>query len=323
MPSRSFVAFTLFALLACRGSDPQPLVFLTGETFNAGDSIVVGGGSSGFVGYTRPGTLRVLRYDPASPDQVALVTDLDLFPFVGVRLISISGTVVVLGSADHATLVDLTSPSLASKTVPLGMPPEKLAVDGRWLLSAAGSTLTLTDLEQVSAPASAVVPSPVTALVPTQGSFLAFTISGYVHVTPDATAPRFDAVQDPVIRNFGYAFPDGAEAIVAGPAASTGRSRIVRLDLRSPGSPTVLRSHEVNTEFGFFAWDGASTSVFAVPGPYNVAVVEGYVVREENGSFTSFGIPLPERFTPGNSIAAHADLLFALSNYNFGIYLIR
>jgi hypothetical protein len=323
MSSRLFALIALFALVACRGSDPQPLVFLTGEQFNTVSSIVVGGGSSEFVGYTRPGFVRLLRYDQGSPGQVALVGDIDLWATGDVSVMAIAGTVAILGSSTHATLVDLTSPLLASKTVPLSMLPDALALDGRWLLTASGNTLTLTDIEQVSPPASAVVTSAVTALVATQGSFLAFTRSGYVHVTPDATAPTFDAVQNPIIRNFQSAFADGAEALVAGPAVSVGRSRVVRLDLRSPGAPAMIRSYEVNGDFGFFAWDGASTSVVAIAGGWGHTVTEGYVVREENGSFTSFGIPLPERSDTANPIAAHANLLFAVGQDGFGVYAIR
>ncbi len=137
------------------------------------------------------------------------------------------------------------------------------------------------------------------------------------------TTPVFTAVDHGVLRNFRGVYPDGAEAIVAGPSTTLGKSRVARLDLTSPAAPVVVRSDEIAAPFGFFAWDGETTSIVAAAGVGATPVHEGYVVHEEGGAFTSAGIPLPQHFGTANPIAAHADRLFALSDFGFGMYRIR
>ncbi len=330
MPRFTPAALALLGLLACHGSDPQPLEFILGDDFYARGSLVAGGGSNELVAYTRSDgsgntSVRVLRHDAERPDELELVGEVDLGWGWGATVdhLAVSESVAAASGSGGITLIDLASPSLALSTLPMASPPTALALSGRWLLTASGSQLTLVDLDDPASTASNVAASPVTAILSTQGTFLVFTGSGYVHVTPGPTV-TWRAVDDAVIRNFNGAFADGLEAVVAGPSLTLGRSRVVRLDLRSPGSPAVLRSHEVDGAFAGFAWDGGTTSVVAVGGGDAFSAVhEGYVVREQGGAFTSFGIPLPQWFGRGNGIAAHADHLFALSDANFGFYAIR
>ncbi len=326
----SVPALALLVLVACRGSDPQPLEFIQGDDFSGWNAVVAGGGSSDFVGYTRWDGLgnwdiRLLRHLASSPDELEFLGDvrLDLAWNANSPRLFVSDTFAAVCCGTGITLIDLTAPSLTRRTISAGVEPDALAVNGRWLLTGSASTLTLVDLDGTSSPSSFATASPVTGMVSTAGSFLAFTKGGHVHVTPDATAPAFDEVDDMEVRNFQGAFADGTEAIVAGPAATLGRSRVVRLDLSSPGSPVVLRSHEVDGTFADFAWDGGSTSVVAVADE-RYMYGQGYVVREEGGTFRSFGIPLPPpSWGTGGSITAHADRLFALSNTGFGFYRIR
>jgi hypothetical protein len=324
----SLAALALFALLACRASDPQPLEFILGDDFSATSAILAGGGSSGLVAYTRwdgsgNTSVRVVRYDAAAPEQLALLGEVDLGWGATVSQLAVSEDVAAASGSQGITLIDLGSASLATSLVPLEAPPTVMAMEGRWLLAASGSQLILVDLEEGAPVASLVGPSSFTAILASQGTFFAFDASGYVHVTPEPTV-RWLRVEDAAIRNFHGAFADGAEAVVAGPSLSLGRSRVVRLDLRSPASPVVLRSHEVEGTFAAFAWDGGDTAVIAVGGSDAFSAIrEGFVVRESDGTFTSFGIPLPPRFGRANGIAAHADHLFALSDESFGLYAIR
>jgi hypothetical protein len=323
---RPILLVTMAALLGCPGSDPQPLLFKGGDTFNSGTCSIVGGGSSEFFAYSRDESgirsVRYLRHRAEASDDLELVGEIA----GGTLPLLVSDEVAVgLGSDGMITLVDLTISPLSSTVVPVRLysAPDSLAILDRWLLLATERTLTLVDL--VTASQSRVdVGVPVTSVVAAAESFVAFTTSGYVHVTP-AAAPTFAVVSHPVIRSFARAFGAGPEAVVAGPADTVGRSRVVRLDLRSPGSlgPVVMRSHEVDGTFAGFAWDGGATSVVAIEGFYGV-VHEGWVVRERDGAFTSSGTPLPARYGDyGPSIAAHSDRLFALGNDGFGFYGLR
>lgn len=325
--SRSLAPLALAGLLACRGSDPQPLEFIVGDHFYASNASLAGGGSSGVVAYTRwdgtgRTTVRVIRHDAAAPDELELLGEVD-FGSASVARLAVSDDTVAVSGDGGVTLIELRDASLGTSLVSLAATPTAVAVEGRWLLAASGDQLTLVDLDGGARVTSPAAPSPFTSVLASQGTFLAFTATGYVHVTPGPTV-AWRSVEDPVIRNFRGAFADGAEAMVAGPSLALGRSRVVRLDLSAPGSPVVLRSHELDGAFADFAWDGGETSLVAVGGGDAFQPIhEGYVVREEGGTFASFGIPLPQRFGRGDGIAAHADRLFALSDENFGLYAIR
>ena len=334
MPVR-LALLALLALPACDfldqlrdpQSEPQPIELVSADEFYGDGSVIAGGGQSPFVAYSRwdanTGTrsVRVLRHDAARPDSLELVGDFGTGS--DPRLFVQEDVAVVCDGADMR-LIEVASPALSSTAMasPTFGPPQALAVSGRWLVAASDSTLALLDLQTPTSVTSYAAPAAVTAVLATQGTFLAFTATGYVHVTPDPASPTFTAVSDPVLRNFRSAFPDGAEAMVAGPSLALGRSRVVRLDLADPAAPAVRRSHEVDGAFRFFAWDGASISVIATGGD-GANVHEGYVVHEAREAFTSQGIPLPAWWRDGNPIAAHAGRLFALSSGGLGFYRIN
>lgn len=331
----------LLALSACEflgqlrdpESDPQPVELVAADAFsNAHLSMIAGGGASPFVAYTRwdsnesKSLVRLARHDAAHPDELEILADVSAGD---VAAVFVQGDVAVLWGHPDITVVDLASPELASRTVATpvfgsgssGSSP-LVAVSGRWLLVSLGDEIALRDLEAPTFSADFTAGSPVTAALSTQDCFLAFTTTGYVHVTPDPLAPTFTTVTDPILRNFKAAFADGAEAIVAGPSLALGKSRVVRLDLASPSAPAVLRSHEVTVPYSFFAWDGGTTSVLAT-GSGDDSVLEGYVVHEVGDTFTSAGIPLPMWSGGKNPLAAHGGRLFALGYGGFGVYRIN
>jgi hypothetical protein len=326
---RLFAGAALAALAACQGSDPQPLELVFRDPFVAGVSRVSGGGASDLLAYTRyhgDGTygVRLLRHDAASPDELQLLGDVEMPTD---RLFVTGGFAV---GCPGCELVDLTNPALPRSTVPVPLPqgvlPGALAIDGRWLLAASGTALQLVDLEGGPG-ASFTTSTPVAAVIATQGRFLAFEASGYVHVVPDATAPTFSEVQSENLRGVAAAFADGAQAVVAGPSPNLGKSRVMRLDLSTPAAPTVVRSHEVPVEFGYFAWDGATLGIVAAASVAGQPMHQGYAVHEVDGAFTSAGIPLPQQFTlydpTAIPIAAHAGRLFAADYYGFGMYRVK
>lgn len=334
MPVRACAVLALIAFAACRGSDPQPLEFVWGD--DVWSRAIAGGGSSDVVAYSRYDmytaslSVRFLRHDAARPDDLRLVGDVDVAGWE-LGCLFVSGTVAVF-CAGGVTAVDLASGSLPTRTLPLSTSPQALAAQGRWLLAAAGNTLTLVDLEQPSpaAVASAVASASVTAVLATNGLFFAFTTAGYVRVAPDAVAPVFAEVEDASIRNFRAAYPDGVQAIVAGPSAAVGRSRVARLEFVAPPtqgaplSPVLVSEHEVPAPFAAFAWDGGTTSIVAIASGGTFGEIhEGHVVHEGAGSFTSAGIPLPPYSGSGNPIAAHADRLFAIGSSGIGMYRIN
>ncbi|HET8538479.1 MAG TPA: hypothetical protein VFL83_01275 [Anaeromyxobacter sp.] len=335
-------ALLLTALLsACQGSDPQPLVWIDGDTFYPGNiAFVAGGGASEFIAYTRfsnsataPNTIRLLRHRAARPDALELVGDVDLglgWAAAVSRLFVTGGAAVpCLGST--CWVIDLTSEALPRSTITLPGEPDGLAIHGRWLVSGAGTTVSLLDLQggpgatfTARAPVTSVLPVPPPPLPepPAGPTFLAFTTVGYVRVTADA-APTFAEVDDPTLRSFAAAFPDGAGGLVAGPSPTYGFSRVVRLDLSSPATPVVSHVEELPVHFASFAWDGGATSVVAAsPGETFAPLRDGYVLRELEGEFTSAGIPLPQWWGDGVTVAMHADRLFTMSNSGFDMFRI-
>jgi hypothetical protein len=325
----SLAPLLVAALLACRGSDPQPLQFLGGDDFRVWDiePHLAGGGVSGVFAYTRPWStdgalLRVLRHDPNAPDVLTHLGEVEFG--AGTGEVFASDAIIAVVRVGGVTLVDAADPALPMTDISLASPPKLLAADARWVLAASGSTLTLVDRSAPSTRTTATAPAEVTCLLATQGSFLAFTANGYVHVVP-GDVPAFVATAHAAIRGFRAGFADGAEAMVAGPATTIGRSRVARLDLSNPAAPAVLRSHDVDGEFGSFAWDGGDTSVVGIvthTDPYwepTVGIEEGWVVHEADGAFTSVGTPLPT-WQPLPAMAAHAGYLFALSGAGFGFY---
>jgi hypothetical protein len=325
MLRRTLSMLAVASLCACRGSDPQPLEFISGDAFEASGSILAGGGSSEFICYSRTNgfttSLRLVRHRASASEQLEFLGDVEVpgGSYPGWKLfVGEAYAAVALGSS--LMLVDLSSPSLVTSTLPFGA--NVLAIGGRWLLAGSDSNLILVDLSGEAPPSSFAGSSTVTSVMATQGSFLAFTTGGYVHVTPDLVSPIFKAVDHPVLRNFQAAFADGVEAVVAGRGATFGHSLVARIDLRSPDAPVVMRTIELAGEFAEFSWDGTSTSVLGIRNPpYTLS--EGYVVREKDGAFSGLGIALPERFYGGDAFAAHAGHLFDLSNTGFGFYRIR
>jgi hypothetical protein len=319
----------LAVVAACQGSDPQPLEYVGIDRFGDQTSLVAGGGRAATIGEsalagTLP-TLRLERLDSSDPDRTVFLGDV-IFGGGGriTRLaVSDEAAAVVVGGA--VQVVDLTDPTLPVAALPDLPAVSDLVVGGRWVLAALGSDLHLVDREGLLAATTFGAASPPTALLATAGGFLAFTEAGYVAVDPSGATPTFTEVSDPALGNLRRAFPDGAGALVAGPAAAFDRSRVLRLDLTTPGAPVIVASTELAGTYVAFAWDGGATSVVAVhgaaDGPDPLAFHQGYVVREVAGGFHGTGVPLTSWAQSDQPLAARASHLVAVSAQ--GLLLLR
>lgn len=316
----------LAALAACQGSDPQPLELVYRDAFYGSTATVAGGGASDLLAYTRyhgDGTwsVRLLRHDAASPDDLQLVGEVSLPTD---RLFVTGGFAVGCPGCELVELGPSLPRSTVAVTLSTGMLPDALVVDGRWILAGGGTALQLVDRDGGPG-ASFTTSTPVAAIVAAQGTFLAFEASGYVHVVPNGASTTFTEVHGDALRGVAAAYADGAQAIVAGPSPNVGRSRVMRLDLSAPAAPIVVRSHEVPVEYGSFAWDGASLGILVAARQGSDPLHEGYAVHEAGGAFTSAGIPIPSYYVyspAARPVAAHSGRLFALDYGGFGMYRV-
>jgi hypothetical protein len=290
------------------------------DRFGDQTSLVAGGGASSTIGHTASSggyqVLRLARHDAASPDQTVFLGDVSFNGAGGITRLVVNDEAAAANVGGVVTIVDLSVPSLPIEVLPALGNPADLVVAGRWVLAAAGNDLVLVNRDAPLATTGYTAAGTPTALIATQGVFLAFTTAGYVVVDPAGAAPSFSEVSDAALANLRDAYAGGAGAMVAGPAASFGRSRVLRLDLATPAAPAIVRSHEVPGSYVTFAWDGGSTSVVAIhgdgDGPDPRSFHEGYVVREETDGFADFGVPLTFWSQSSQPLAAHANHLFAV-----------
>lgn len=313
------LAALLAALAACAGSDAQPLELVALDRFGDQASLVAGGGASSIIGYTGAGagglpTLRLARHDAATPDRTVFLGDVSFAAGGSITRLAVGDEAAALTVGGSVRIVDLTVPSLPVEDLPALGDASELAVAGRWVLSAAEGGLALVSRDAPSSPVRYRPDGVPTALLAVRGAFLAFTTTGYVAIDP-AAVTTFVEVNDPVLANVRDAFADGAGAVVAGPAATIGRARILRLDLEHLVAPAVVRSHELSGGHVALAWDGASTSIVALhgagDGPDPRSFHEGAVVREGTGAFADEGVPLTFWSQTRQPLAAHAGRLFA------------
>jgi hypothetical protein len=309
----------LAVLPGCRGSDPQPLELISLDPFGDQASLVAGGGASSIVGHT--GTsggspiLRLERHDRTSPDRLTLLGDVRFAGGGAITRLVVTDEAAAVNVGGVVKVVDLTVPALPIETLDVLGDASALAVGGSRVLAVAGGDLVLVDRGAPVVTAQFTPAAEPTCLVAAGGVFLAFTADGYVLVDP-SSATTFAEVTDPTLAGVRDASADGASALVAGPASSPGRSRILRLDLSNPAAPAVVRGHEVPGAYVAFAWDGGSTAVIAVHGSGDGAdpraFHEGWVVREGAGGFADEGVPLTFWSETSQPLAAHVDRLFAV-----------
>jgi hypothetical protein len=318
VPQLALLACIAFA--ACQGSDPQALELVSLDPFGAQDSLIEGGGASSIVGYTSPAgsgipTLRLVKHDAANPDRVEPIRDVGFSGANAITRLRVTDEAAVLVVDGSVRLVDLSVPGQPSEQIPVAGVVGDVAAAGRWVAAAVegGVALVNRDAPATSYPFAAA--STPTALLASAGGFLAFTATGYVVVDLAGAEPAFWEVSDPVLRDLRSVAAAGGGALAAGPAATPGRSRVLRLDLSDPGAPVVVRSHECAGAFVAFAWDGGVTSVIAVHGAGDDAAPasfhQGYLLREGPGGFEESGLPLPFWSQSSQPIAAHANRLFA------------
>lgn len=307
-------------LLACQGSDPQPLELVSLDRFGGAGSLVDGGGASSVVGFTSggsgPPTVRLLRHDAADPDGVTLLGDVSLAMNGLVTRLRVTDEAAALIVGGVVWVVDPSDPSLAAAQVPAPASAADLAVRGRWVAVAVSRALFLVHRDAPDTTYVWTASSTPTALLATPGGFLAFTTTGYLVADLSGATPAFQEVSDPVLRNFRGGFADGPGAVVAGPGSAPDRTRVVRLDLGDPSAPVVVRSLEVAGAYVALAWGGGATSVIATRGPGDdarpEAFHEGYLVREAADGFHASGLPLAFWSQSRQPLAAHADRLFAV-----------
>jgi len=320
----------LAAIAACQGSDPQPLELVAVDPFGDQGSLVAGGGASSTVGFTASREsvpiVRFVRHDVASPDLTALVGDVRFAESGSVTRLVVSDEAAVATVGGIVKVVDLSDPTLPVESLDGVGDAADLAVKGRWVLAAVGGELVLVDRDAPVTPARYAAIGAPTALLATQGGFLAFTTIGYVVVDPGAANP-FTESSDALLANVEDARADGAGAVVAGPAPSFGRSRLLRLDLTDPASPVIVRTLELEGAYVAFAWDGDSTAVVAIHGAGDDAnprsFHEGYVVREEADGFAAVGVPLTFWSVGDQPLSAHASRLFAAQARGLALLRIR
>jgi hypothetical protein len=257
-----------------------------------------------------------VRHDAASPDRTTLLGDVSFSGGGSITRLAVTDQSAAVNVNGVVRVVDLSGPSLSIEALPALGDADALALAGRWVLAAAGNDLVVVSRDAPDATTTYSAAATPTALLATQGSFLAFTATGYVAVDPTSATTIFREVSDPALANVRDAQAGGATAVVAGPSSTFGRSRVLRLDLTDPAAPAIVRGHEVPGTYVTFAWDGTSTSVVAVHGDGDGAdplrFHEGYVVREGADGFSDAGVPLTFWSESGEPLAAHADRLFAV-----------
>jgi hypothetical protein len=329
------VILALLGAAACAPSDPMPFEEIRSVSLYA-TATLAGGGASGVVAYSGwdgygHSPLRVLRHDAARPDELTELGTVDL-PGYGWEGLAVSGTRAVAGSGTQAVIVDFTGADLVTTTLQLGAAPTTFLAEGRWLLAAAGTGLELVDTTAPSTRFTATAPSPVTSILAMAGGFVAFTETGYLRVEPDVVSPSFVATTSADVRAFRHAFPDGAEAVAAGPARTMGKTRIVRLDLSDPSAPIVKKASELDGEYASFAWDGGDLCTLEILGVKGAGFYQGYVVHEDHAGFFGTRVPFPLWWQETEThVAAHAARLFLLhasqdgttTDLQFTFYRIR
>jgi hypothetical protein len=260
--------------------------------------------------------LRLVRHDSASPDATAFVGDVNFSGGTITRLfLSDEAAAVIVG--DNVRVVDLSVASLPYDEINGVLANlTDVAVTGHWALLVSGNQLSLAERIDPFTVADFTLTGTPTAILATQGKFLVFTTTGYAVIDPEAPSPTLDEFTDASLGNLRCAFVSGTVAMVAGPASTFDRSRLLRLDLTSLAAPRIVRSHEMPGTFVALAWDGGSTSVVAVrgngDGPDARTFHQGYVVREGIGGFTDAGVPLEFWSLSTQPLAAHAGRLFAV-----------
>lgn len=324
---------TAVSVAGCAGSDPQPLELVGLDGFGNQASLVAGGGATALVGYTSSGpgvipVLRLVRHDASSPDQTVFVGDVTVGGAgSAITRLAVGDEAAALTAGGVVRLVDLSAPALRVETLTALGDARELAVAGGWVLAAVENELVLVHRDRPTTAYRFAAASTPTALLATGGAFVAFTGTGYIGVDPSLAPTIFTEVSDPAVANVRAAFADGAGAMVAGPAAAPGRSRVLRLDLAAPGAPVVIRGAEVAGAFVAFAWDGAATSVLAVhrdgDGADPASFHEGYVLREGAGGLDAAGVPLTFWSRSAQPLAAHAGRLFAVEGRGLALLRIR
>jgi len=224
-------------------------------------------------------------------------------------------------------VVDLSAPALPVEQLPVPGVAVDLAVSGRWVAVAIDHALVLVHRDDPLTPHPFATTSTPRALLATGATFLAFTTTGYVVADASGAAPTFQEVSDPVLGDLRAAEASGAAALVAGPASSPDRSRVLRLDLVSPATPVVVHGLEIPGAFVALASDGGATSVVAIHGEGDAAEPtafhQGYLLRESSSGFQVAGLPLPFWSRSDQPLAAHAGHLFAVEAAGLALLRIR
>jgi hypothetical protein len=322
----------LAALSGCQGSDHQPLEPVSLDRFAGQDSLVAGGGAASALGYTSPSgsflpTLRLVRHDAASGEAAQPLGDVTFAGDGRITRLRVTDEAAALVVDGAVRVVDLSDPALSVEGLSVPGAAVDLAVSGRWVAVAIDHGLVLVHRDEPSTPHPFTTTSTPSALLTTGGSFLAFTTTGYVVADTSGVAPTFQEVSDPVLGNLRAAAASGSTALVAGPASSPDRSRVLRLDLTSPAAPVVVHGQEVPGAFVAFASDGDATSVVAIHGEGDTAEPtafhQGYLLRESSSGFQVAGLPLPFWSLCDQPLAAHAGHLFAVEAVGLGLLRIR
>jgi hypothetical protein len=342
--SRLVVAAGILFASACQGTQPKgpkgPELIRTVPYTNL--DLVTGGGESDLIGvvYTNVenagsfagfrATLHLYRHDAAYPDDLVDLGDTylgvdTLYHRVEDAAITSDWAAVTINyneaPAGWVALVSLIGPNPGLRaTIPLDQSLDRAVAAGQWLLVAAGTKLTLFDLAVPESPALVTTRSTagsITCLAPTPSGFLAFTSSGYVRVEPDAAAPTFTETSDDVLRNFGKAYADGGELVLAGPSIFAGKSRVVRVGL-ALGTPVLVHSSDLEGAFVDFAFDGDTNAALqTTPGGASDSFS---VLHERVGGFDATITPTPHWYWGPGHLAARQTRLYSAEPGGLSLY---
>lgn len=278
-----YVIFFSIVVVACGGGGSrssstspvsvQSIPLANANGLNGNGSIIAmsytdASGAGSFAGFKE--TLKVYQQDAVNPD---LLLDLSSV-YLGVntlyhRLADITlnsqWTTVTINFNEAAqgwvALVPMAGPTYSlSATLPFNATLDRAVAMGNWLLVASTTDIALYDITDPVSPvlkASYILSASSTSMVALSNGFFVITNNGYGYMdVSNPASVTFTETANADIKQSKKAYLTGNKIYIGGPSKYAGYAKIARVDVTTPGTPTVdIINDRISGTFVDFGYD--------------------------------------------------------------------
>jgi hypothetical protein len=214
-------------------------------------------------------SLAIYQQDTAQPDQLVVLGNVDLGVDTLYKSLSsldvneqwATATINFnLGASAWVALVAMVGPTYSlAATIPFDATLDHAVAHGHWLVVSAGTSASLLDITNPQSPVLSktfTLSASTTSIVSVGGGFLLITNNGYGYLDPVSATLTETADSD--IKASTKASLVGAHLYISGPSKYAGKTKVAKLDVSVPSSPSVmLLNDQIDGVYPEFAYDGA------------------------------------------------------------------